>query len=148
MGNVINTVTSPSSLFQRNINFEDMQTVLNNNYDTIIINTLETSKQKCLIVGTIPIDNETKIMNDQLQKNKNIRIIIYGMNSIDESVVRKYEQLVTLGFTDVYIYLGGLFEWLLLQDIYGSTLFPTTAKEQDLLKYKGKQQFNLRMILF
>ena len=148
MGNVINTVTSHSSLFQRNINFEDMQTVLNNNYDTIIINTLETSKQKCLIVGTIPIDNETKIMNDQLQKNKNIRIIIYGMNSIDESVVRKYEQLVTLGFTDVYIYLGGLFEWLLLQDIYGSTLFPTTAKEQDLLKYKGKQQFNLRMILF
>ena len=148
MGNVINTATSPSSLFQRNINFEDMQTVLNNNYDTIIINTLEASKQKCLIVGTIPIDNETKIMNDQLQKNKNIRIIIYGMNSIDESVVRKYEQLVALGFTDVYIYLGGLFEWLLLQDIYGVALFPTTAKEQDLLKYKGRQQFNLRMILF
>jgi hypothetical protein len=151
MGNVINTASpfsSPSSLFQRNINFEDMQTVLNNNYDTIIINTMDPSKQKCLIVGTLPIDNETKIMNDQLQKNKNIRIIIYGMNSIDESVVRKYEQLSSLGFTDVYIYLGGLFEWLLLQDIYGATLFPTTAIEQDLLKYKGRQQFNLRMIAF
>ena len=153
MGNIINTGSSLSSstaisILHRNINFEDMQTVLNNNYDTIIINTLDASKQNCLIVGTIPIDNETKIMNEQLQKNKNIRIIIYGMNSIDDSIVRKYEQLSMLGFTEVYIYLGGLFEWLLLQDIYGATLFPTTAIEQDLLKYKGRQQFNLRMIAF
>lgn len=149
MGNVINTSSSYStaaSIIQRNINFEDVQTVINNNYDTIIINTLDINKQNCLILGTIPIDTETKIMNEQLQKNKNIRIIIYGMNSIDESIVKKYEQLSSLGFTDVYIYLGGLFEWLLLQDIYGMALFPTTSIEQDLLKYKGRQQFNLRML--
>ena len=30
-----------------------------------------------------------------------------------------------------------MFEWLLLQDIYGDDEFPTTTKELDILKYKG-----------
>ena len=135
-----------SSFIYKNINFEDMQSAINNNYDTIIINTLDIAKQKCLINGTIQIDHETKIVNEQLEKNKSIRIIVYGMNSTDETIVKKYDQLIGLGFTNVYIYLGGLFEWLLLQDIYGSALFPTTAIEQDLLKYKGRQQFNVRLL--
>ena len=46
-----------------------------------------------------------------------------------------------LGFTNIYIYAGGLFEWLCLQDIYGSSSFPTTKKELDILKYKQKSQF-------
>jgi hypothetical protein len=29
-----------------------------------------------------------------------------------------------------------MFEWLLLQDIYGAASFPTTSKELDILKYK------------
>jgi hypothetical protein len=37
----------------------------------------------------------------------------------------------------LYVYIGGLFEWLLLQDIYGDEEFPTTAKIIDILKYKG-----------
>ena len=48
----------------------------------------------------------------------------------------KYTQLVNLGFVNVYIYPGGLFEWLCLQDIYGDDEFPTTNKELDILKYK------------
>ena len=138
--------TSSSSFIYKNINFEDMQCVINNNYDTIIINTLDIAKQKCLIEGTIQIDHETKIVNEQLEKNKSIRIIVYGMNSTDETIVKKYDQLIGLGFTNVFIYLGGLFEWLLLQDIYGQKLFPTTSLEQDFLKYKGRQQFNLRLL--
>ena len=56
---------------------------------------------------------------------------------------RKYNQLMQLGFKNVYIYPGGLFEWLLLQDIYGNELFPTTNEEKDLLKYKSpKRIFN------
>ena len=43
-----------------------MQSAINNNYDTIIINTLDIAKQKCLINGTIQIDHETKIVNEQL----------------------------------------------------------------------------------
>ena len=29
-----------------------------------------------------------------------------------------------------------MFEWLLLQDIYGNEQFPTLGKELDILKYK------------
>ena len=29
-----------------------------------------------------------------------------------------------------------MFEWLLLQDIYGYDNFPTTIKELDILKYR------------
>ena len=42
-----------------------------------------------------------------------------------------------MGFSQIYVYPGGIFEWLLLQDIYGEDSFPTTKKELDILKYKG-----------
>ena len=64
-------------------------------------------------------------------------IIIYGKNNNDETVIKKYNQLIKLGFINVYIYLGGLFEWLLLQDIYGKDEFPTTSEELDILKYRS-----------
>ena len=32
-----------------------------------------------------------------------------------------------------------MFEWLLLQDIYGNDNFPTTSKDLDILKYKPKK---------
>ena len=51
---------------------------------------------------------------------------------------KKDNQLYKLGFTNLYVYVGGLFEWLLLQDIYGDDEFPTTTKIIDILKYKGK----------
>jgi hypothetical protein len=73
----------------------------------------------------------------------NARIVIYGMNSSDESIVAKYNQLNKLGFTNIYVYVGGLFEWLLLQDIYGDDMFKTTKKELDILKFKGKSKLNL-----
>ena len=47
---------------------------------------------------------------------------------------------------NVYIYPGGLFEWLLLQDIYGSEDFPTTIVERDHLKFKGKSMFTTYLI--
>jgi hypothetical protein len=85
-------------------------------------------------------------MNRYLNSNKNIRIIIYGRNSNDETIYKKYNQLVSLGFTNVYLYLGGLFEWLMLQDIYGFDDFPTTSRQLDILKYKPNQRFNISYI--
>ena len=46
----------------------------------------------------------------------------------------------------VYLYLGGLFEWLLLQDIYGFDDFPTTSRQLDILKYKPGQKLNISYI--
>jgi len=64
------------------------------------------------------------------------KIYIYGKNYMDISTNKKYEQLLSLGLKNVYIYGGGLFEWLLMQDIYGDECFPTTSKELDILKFR------------
>jgi hypothetical protein len=139
----------------RNINFEDMQFAINGNkadngYNigrkTLIINTLEAHQQHCLISGTLNIESEVEVLNAELKKNKDIQIVLYGMNSSDPTCIRKYEQLFKLGFYNTYIYGGGLFEWLLLQDVYGADLFPTTAAKVDILKYKGRRQLNVRML--
>jgi len=123
------------------INYENIQRFIknqDNNNNLILINTLETTNQDCLIYKTVNINDEINIINGYLKKNnKTINIIIYGMNSSDDSVVNKYNQLHKLGFKNLYIYLGGLFEWLLLQDIYGEEEFPTTNKILDILQYKG-----------
>jgi len=141
MGNSLSSI--------KNINFEDMLIFIertNNKENTIIINTLAQNNQNCLIKGTISIDDEIKILNDQLNKDKNTNIVIYGLNACDNSIIKKYEQLLGLGFYNVFVYPGGLFEWLLLQDIYGVKTFPTTTKENDLLKYKGHRIFNIKML--
>lgn len=137
-----------NTLSIRKINFEDMQKVCNsNNSDNyIIINTLDSNMQKCLIKNTIQIEQEEQIINSIIKKLRSKSIIVYGRNCNDEKTYKKYEQLVGLGFTNVYIYVGGMFEWLLLQDIYGQELFPTTSKELDILKYKSSRVLDVKYI--
>ena len=78
-----------------------------------------------------------QLINRQL-KNTNIRIVIYGGNANDESISIKYQQLLKLGFTNIYIYPGGLFEWLCLQDIYGDhRISDNESRQLDILKYKA-----------
>ena len=122
------------------LNFEGMQNIINNNSrgKFLIINTLDTSNQQCLIKNTLIPSREIEEITRFLKEDKNINIVIYGENSGDSKVVEKYNQLYKLGFTNLYVYIGGLFEWLLLQDIYGDDEFPTTSKIVDILKYKGK----------
>lgn len=130
----------------KKINFEDMQTVIKNPEAYLIINTLVSSEQKCLIVNTTLAEEEESIINRYMKENKTIRIIIYGKNCNDESIQKKYQQLLSLGFYNIFVYIGGMFEWLLLQDIYGKDLFPTTKKELDLLKYKPNQLLNIALL--
>lgn len=72
--------------------------------------------------------------------------MIYGKNSNDETIYKKYTQLSKLGFVNVYVYLGGLFEWLMLQDIYGTEEFSTTSRELDILKYKPTKILQVPML--
>lgn len=128
------------------INFEDMKHIQKNE-NSIIINTMEPHNQECLIEGTISIKNEENILNNLITKgNVEEKIVIYGENSCDNKLIKKYNQLIKLGFINVYIYTGGLFEWLLLQDIYGKDYFKTTTVENDFLKYKGIQKFNIKLL--
>ena len=123
-----------------------MQTAYKNPEIYLLMNTLPFSEQSCLILNTLTPQKEETLMNRYLNSNKNIRIIIYGRNSSDETIYKKYNQLVNLGFTNVYLYLGGIFEWLLLQDIYGYDDFPTTSRQLDILKYKPAQKLNISYI--
>tara|TARA_B100000401_G_scaffold103107_2_gene66725 strand:+ start:3901 stop:4293 length:393 start_codon:yes stop_codon:yes gene_type:complete len=119
MGNVqtINKVT-----------YETIQEISLHRRDTFMICTISSEKEKYVILNTVPISKEESIINDlivnrQFQK----KIIIYGENMYDERIIKKYNQLKTFGFQNCYIYFGGLFEWILLQDVYGTELFPTNS---------------------
>jgi hypothetical protein len=100
--------------------------------DFILINTLPLNRQDYLIKGTLPGNEETHKINECLYKNKKIEIIVYGLDCQDSSVLKKFAQLKSLGFEKVSIYMGGLFEWALLQEIYGSN-FPTEGSLSDPL---------------
>lgn len=129
------------------INYEDIQFIIKNPENHLLINTLSASEQNCLIVNTININNEETAINNCIKRGaKDIKIIIYGKNSNDEKIYTKYNQLTSLGFYNVFIYTGGLFEWLMLQDIYGDKEFPTTKKELDILKYKPNKVLNIPLL--
>jgi hypothetical protein len=131
------------------INFEDVQFVIKNYNSYIIINTLSENEQNCLIPFTTNILNEADLINNMIKSgNKEIKIIIYGKNCNDEKIYTKYNQLNSLGFYNLYLYTGGIFEWLLLQDIYGSEQFPSSSIELDILKFKPNKRLNINLIQY
>jgi len=131
------------------INYEDMQFIIKNSEEHLLINTLDENKQECLIPNTININKEVELINKFIKMgNKHVKIIIYGENCNDDKIYAKYAQLNSLGFYNVYVYLGGLFEWLMLQDIYSSSEFPTTKAELDILKYKPNKVLDVRLLVY
>jgi hypothetical protein len=134
---------------RRKIGFEDLQLACSDPPHVskyIIINTLNSANQDCLIYNTVLFDQEELTINKYLKSSLDVIIIVYGLNACDDTVIKKYDQLTSLGFYNVYMYVGGLFEWLLLQDIYGDDEFKTTKKELDVLKYKPGKQFGLQYL--
>lgn len=126
----------------RKVNYEDVQALQKKTIKGLLINTLNADVQSCLINGTVQINQEEKIINELITSNPDIYVVIYGKNSNDESIYKKYKQLSDLGFSNVRLYIGGLFEWLLLQDIYGNDDFKTTNDELDILKYKPQSSLS------
>ena len=96
------------------------------------------SDPKITIHGTLSAHKETETINDLLNRREYDRqIIVYGSNDHEfEKLINKQKQLKTLGFANVNIYLGGMFEWLLLQDVYGVKEFPTHGIKSDPLLFK------------
>jgi rhodanese-related sulfurtransferase len=108
----------------------------NNQNDIILINTLPITRQDCLIKGTLKAFIEVEYMNKLLKTNKNKEIVVYGIHHTDRSVIRKYNQLKKLGFTNVHIYFGGMYEWLLLQEVFDTTNFQTDGIVKNIVDYK------------
>ncbi len=124
-----------------------MKYFINNNETSIIINTLSENEQNCLIKNTTIASEEVNIINNNIDNNLNMNVIIYGKNCLDKTIYNKYNQLQKHCCKNLYIYPGGLFEWLCLQDIFGNEEFSTTSCELDILKYKPKSFFHQTKLL-
>jgi len=131
----------------KTIGFEDVKIALKNPTRYILINTLPSGEQDVLIRGTLPMDREETVINAQMNDYNapDLPVIVYGRNSCDTSADAKQTQLRNLGVTEVYVYAGGLFEWLLLQDAYGTDEFPTVngaLVAPDPLRHRAKTTFS------
>jgi hypothetical protein len=123
----------------KKLSFEDVKYIISRPNDYVLISTLPSNAQQCLIPNTISDQSEEKIINEYLNKyDFTPKFVIYGKNTNDDTVEVKAKQLSGLGFSDVYLYGGGMFEWLLLKDVYGEDEFPTTSNFLDILFYKAK----------
>jgi len=119
------------------IGFEEMHRAIRAPLQYYIIHTMPASEQDCLVLGTVRAEEEEKKIEGILEKmGSNIKVVVYGRNNVDETVEKKYHQLIGLGMKEVYVYVGGLFEWVLLQELYGEDNFPTVGKCRDLLRFK------------
>ena len=108
----------------------------------ILINTLPENEQDCLLPNTTNSRIEEDMINTFVKMgNTQINLILYGRNCNDVTLLDKYTQLSSLGFCNLFVYSGGMFEWLMLQDVYGEQEFPTTKRELDILKYKPQSVF-------
>lgn len=125
------------------VNFEDVKYAIKNPDKFILLNTLPTEKQKCLIYTTLHASDEERVMNEMIHSIRvpDKKIVIYGENHCDETIDSKLNSLINFGLNEVFVYKGGMFEWVLLQDIYGKDDFPTTETELDILKFKNGRYF-------
>jgi hypothetical protein len=128
----------------KRVSFQDVQYAQTNDR-VLIINTLPETEQSILIYKTVPIASEIREVENAIKTKNNI--IIYGKNGNDETIYLKYNQISKLGGM-VYVYVGGLFEWLLLQDIYGPDNFKTTNKTLDILRFKPNNVLNTNYITY
>ena len=148
----VNTLYMLSSFFHHStfnkIGFDDVYfSIISPDSNIILINTLIIEEQNILIKNTIPSDVEERIINDSLLLYEPKTIILYGKNCIDSTMESKYNQLIQLGYlrNSLFIYYGGLFEWCLLQDVYGDNNFPTTNQVIDFFKYKPDSLFKKKL---
>lgn len=129
-----------SSSLVKIVNFETVQEALKHPETHVLVNVLSSDEQDCLILNTLPIHLEEKTINQWVQSYEGASktVILYGKNCGDYSLLeKKNKDFISLGFFNTYVYLGGLFEWVLLQDIYGTENFPTTKIILDILQFRG-----------
>lgn len=139
--NIIKQIFMGSIQSTKKVNYEDIQNIIKGRRnDILLLNSLDLNEQKCLIPNTLDAYMEEEKINNVI-RNLDTKIIIYGKNTSDKNLEKKYLKLLELGFVNIYIYPGGLFEWLCLQDIYGRDDFPTTSDELDILRYKPRTNF-------
>tara|TARA_Y100000748_G_scaffold303727_1_gene309857 strand:+ start:2960 stop:3376 length:417 start_codon:yes stop_codon:yes gene_type:complete len=110
------------------VSYGSVQDIVMKNTNALLVCTLDKKNEQYAIEKTIAIENEENVINNMMKKRQHdLIIVIYGENMYDDTVIKKYTQLKKIGFKNCYIYFGGLFEWFLLQDVYGQEVFPTMS---------------------
>ena len=124
--------SSNTDSIYKKLNIEEMQTILKTPEKYIIIHTLMYDYQDYILPGTVPDTREESIINEMLTRIDipDKPIVIYGKNARDETPETKAKQLKSLGIHDISVYSGGMFEWLLLNEVYGHTEFPVQIQLQ------------------
>ena len=58
-------------------------------------------------------------------------------------LLKKMMKIIKFGHSNVFIYYGGLFEWLLLNELYGNEEFPLNKDHNsiDILLYRPSSTF-------
>ena len=147
LANYLFSSSNDDSTADHLVGFEAVEKEITTSSSSVfIINTLPLEQQDCLIRGTLTAEQEERAINDALTKYvpnaPPFQCIIYGANCCDLSPDKKRKQLLGLGFglKEIKIYRGGMFEWMLLQDIYGDAKFATTKRELNLLKYRASRR--------
>ena len=125
----------------RRVSFEDVEYAQKGH--ALLISVLAENEQSVLIQGTVPLESEVEEVEHAIASKR--AIIIYGKNANDEKVYVKYDQVIKLGGRP-YIYSGGMFEWLLLQEVFGDRI-QTTAHTLDILKYRPFNILNTKYLL-
>jgi len=125
----------------KNANFDDIIMISNDPSKNahILIHVMDKEDEELLIKGTLLINEEIERVNSLLTYGKmDVTIVIYGKNTDDFSkVIGKCRKLCNMWFCNIYAYLGGLFEWLLLQEIYGNEEIKTNIIcKKNILDYK------------
>lgn len=131
------------------IGFEDILHIIRcfHSSQYCLINTMPITLQDTLIPNTVAVSLEEAKINEWVDKHDTkIHIIIYGKNATDDTVEKKYTQLRNLGFGNIFIYSGGIFEWCLLQDIYGKKQFVTMGDAGDFLRFKPTSLFAVQRL--
>ena len=136
---------SNNSNDRNKIGFEDVKIAISNQSKYVIINTLSSDLQNILIKNTTPCNEEETIINKIFSDYTmpDLPIIIYGTNYCDKTIEKKYDQIIKFGHSNVFIYYGGLFEWLLLNELYGNEEFPLNKDHNsiDILLYRPSSTF-------
>ena len=74
----------------KKVNFEDIQEIIQKNKkNCLLINTLDESNQSCLIRKTVSIENEERMINTYLRKDKHVKIIIYDKNAHQNKLFKR-----------------------------------------------------------
>lgn len=145
LSKLLNGISSGSI---QKIGFDDVLFCMEHPENHILINTLPSNQQNSLIKGTLCFEKEEDTVNSIIENGEMNRYIfvIYGKNTTDETIERKYRQLKSFGIANVYVYCGGLFEWFLLRETFGKEMFKMERDENtnemtDLLQWKPARVF-------